>query len=445
MTQHRTVRLLPILLLWLLGTLLVVACGGSAALVSRSPRWACPSPLPKPWGPSGPVKSTNTISHDGELVTENTYYEEWEQEYGALGGPPFPSPTPYALVGTSYGLGQRVEIWPFHVTVTAAAGAPVVASGIPTGTQQLYLVTLDWVNHATGALPMDYATRVQLQAVTRPDGRVQTDTLWGMTALALELSGLPAPPSSVPPGSSRVTIPIIGPVGQPKTVGLAVIGNPNYQPTLPTSTTGPGTPTPSPFPTGVATTPTPNTDLRSDRPQELAIQWSAGRTHIGGAPPCGDAGALTSWGNDDQNAWGSDLPVAGVAAPPGADRVIQIAMQQQDKPYVWGAKGPNAFDCSGLMTWAYAQIGIRIPQGTAGQVPGMRPVSQAEIKPGDLIFFAIGGGEIDHVGMLIGDINGNGQWDLLHAASPKLGIRIDYDIFTKPGWTKLIRAFRTAR
>ena len=48
-------------------------------------------------------------------------------------------------------------------------------------------------------------------------------------------------------------------------------------------------------------------------------------------------------------------------------------------------------DCSGLASWSYAQIGIRIPNGTAGQWPQMRTVEQAQIKPGDLIFFAIGG------------------------------------------------------
>lgn len=43
-------RIVGILLLWLAGTLVVLACAGSDTLVSRSPRWACPSPMPQPWG-----------------------------------------------------------------------------------------------------------------------------------------------------------------------------------------------------------------------------------------------------------------------------------------------------------------------------------------------------------------------------------------------------------
>jgi cell wall-associated NlpC family hydrolase len=107
-------------------------------------------------------------------------------------------------------------------------------------------------------------------------------------------------------------------------------------------------------------------------------------------------------------AWGVAVPLR-VPAPPGADRLVQIALNQVGKPYVWGAKGPEAFDCSGLASWSYAQIGIRIPQGTAGQWPHMRAVTRAHLQPGDLIFFDIAGsGRIDHVELLAGDLDHDG-------------------------------------
>ena len=131
-------------------------------------------------------------------------------------------------------------------------------------------------------------------------------------------------------------------------------------------------------------------------------------------------------------------------APAGDARVLQIALNQLGKPYVWGAKGPERFDCSGLTEWSYGQIGVRIPRGTAGQWPEMRPVEAALLQPGDLVFFAIEGGRVDHVG-LVGDFNSDGQWDLLHAANPTLGVRIDYSLFQSRYYAPRIVGFRTAR
>ena len=72
--------------------------------------------------PTGPVTYT----------TETIYYAIWEQEYGALAsGPPYPSPTPYALIGTNYVFGQRVEVGPVHVLVSGRSGALQ-----PNGTQR---------------------------------------------------------------------------------------------------------------------------------------------------------------------------------------------------------------------------------------------------------------------------------------------------------------------
>ena len=65
-------------------------------------------------------------------------------------------------------------------------------------------------------------------------------------------------------------------------------------------------------------------------------------------------------------------------------RAVQIALAQVGKPYVWGAKGPNSFDCSGLVQWSYRQAGVQLAPGTYGQVHQGVPVS--DVRPGDLVF-----------------------------------------------------------
>jgi len=434
-------RALPLTLLTLgVAGLLLLACTVGVP-VGRAPRWACPSPTPLPYGEAGPVKQIITHTRpitDGGDWDELIYYLEWEQEYPQAGGPPFPSPTPYAELGTSYVFGQRVEVWPLHAQVDASAG-PVV-----TGTQQRYDIIIAWVNHTLDPIPVDYAAQVRLRAITTPSGALISDGRWGVTAASLAAEGIDALPDTIPPGASQVTVPVIGPIGDPETVEIAFQTNTGLQPFIATSTTLAGTPTSTPVPTLTPTAPTANDDLRDPAMPTLLVQWSDATWQPPGAPPCGDPGALTDWDGGRGVAWGSDLPLA-IAAPPGAARVVQIALNQVGKPYVWGAKGPESFDCSGLVSWAYGQIGIRIPLGTAGQWPGLSPVGQLNLQPGDLIYFAIDGGGIDHVGMLVGDLNGDGRWDMVHAANPALGVRIEYGVFESAYYRSKIVGFRTAR
>lgn len=408
---------------------LLLACGG-AAVATRAPRWACPSPEPLPWGEAGPVKEvirhTRPITEGGDWE-EPVYFAEWEREYGATHtGPPFPSSTPYALVGTSYVFGQRVEVWPFHVLVDARSGPSVNLRGIAPGTQQLYLVDITWLNHTNEALPVNYAEQVRLRAITDAQGAIVSDARWSMTALARAQAGIDELPSTIPTGESTVTIPILAPPGQPKTVEITfdVDVSPNV------------TATPTALPTRDV--------LASAAMPQLAVQWSNASWKAPGAAPCGDPGALTDWSGGTGVAWGREASLA-LAAPQGSGRLLQIVLNQVGKRYVWGAKGPETFDCSGLATWSYAQIGIVIPQGTGGQWPTMRPVNRAELQPGDLVFFDIAGrGRIDHVGILVGDLNGDGRWDMVHAASPTLGVRIDYSVFESAYYSGRVRGFRTA-
>jgi cell wall-associated NlpC family hydrolase len=79
---------------------------------------------------------------------------------------------------------------------------------------------------------------------------------------------------------------------------------------------------------------------------------------------------------------------------------IQAALAQLGKPYVWGATGPDSFDCSGLMQWSWAQVGIRIPRVANDQQSWATPVPISQVQPGDFVFF---GNPAHHVGMYIGN------------------------------------------
>ncbi len=62
------------------------------------------------------------------------------------------------------------------------------------------------------------------------------------------------------------------------------------------------------------------------------------------------------------------------------------ALSKQGTPYVWGAKGPDRFDCSGLTQWAWAQAGVRLGPDTYSQVSQGVPVAPGDVRAGDLIF-----------------------------------------------------------
>jgi cell wall-associated NlpC family hydrolase len=81
-------------------------------------------------------------------------------------------------------------------------------------------------------------------------------------------------------------------------------------------------------------------------------------------------------------------------------QALRWALTRRGDPYVWGAAGPSAFDCSGLVMWAYAQVGISLPHYTGAQWNMGIHVSRSQLQPGDLVFFYP---DIGHVGLYIGD------------------------------------------
>jgi peptidoglycan DL-endopeptidase CwlO len=107
------------------------------------------------------------------------------------------------------------------------------------------------------------------------------------------------------------------------------------------------------------------------------------------------------------------------SSAPGArySGVVGIAMRYLGTPYVYGGASPSGFDCSGLVMYAYAQVGISLPHYTVAQYnySDAVSVSRSQLQPGDLVFFA----GLGHVGIYVG----NGQF--IHAPHTGSVVRID--------------------
>ncbi|MCX4988984.1 MULTISPECIES: NlpC/P60 family protein [unclassified Streptomyces] len=110
-------------------------------------------------------------------------------------------------------------------------------------------------------------------------------------------------------------------------------------------------------------------------------------------------------------------PAGATAAAPSsrAAAAVSYAYAKLGSPYVWGATGPDAFDCSGLAQAAYRSAGLSLPRTTYAQINAGQRVSRSELRPGDLVFFYAG---ITHVGIYVG----NGQ--MIHAPNPSAPVRV---------------------
>ncbi|WP_416276426.1 peptidoglycan hydrolase RipC [Mycolicibacterium sp. J2] len=96
-------------------------------------------------------------------------------------------------------------------------------------------------------------------------------------------------------------------------------------------------------------------------------------------------------------------PDGAVPAPGGTSEgmaAVQAALTRIGSPYSWGAEGPGAFDCSGLVKWAFQQAGISLPHSSYAQAAGGQPVSTDQMQPGDVISYY---SDASHVGIYIGD------------------------------------------
>jgi cell wall-associated NlpC family hydrolase len=83
------------------------------------------------------------------------------------------------------------------------------------------------------------------------------------------------------------------------------------------------------------------------------------------------------------------IPGTTLPGTQGAEHALRIAMTTLGTPYVWGGESyeEGGFDCSGLVQWAYNQIGAQLPRTAAEQFVATTRIDPRSVKPGDLIFF----------------------------------------------------------
>lgn len=92
------------------------------------------------------------------------------------------------------------------------------------------------------------------------------------------------------------------------------------------------------------------------------------------------------------------VPPAGGGS--GNAAVVQAALTRIGSPYSWGGSGPNAFDCSGLIMWAFQQTGRSLPHSSQALATGGQPVARDALQPGDIVTFY---SDVSHAGIYVGD------------------------------------------
>ncbi|MGJ7449708.1 NlpC/P60 family protein [Aquipuribacter sp. MA13-13] len=148
--------------------------------------------------------------------------------------------------------------------------------------------------------------------------------------------------------------------------------------------------------------------------EAAAAESTSGSASDDSGPASDDAGSgssssgSTSSGSSDSGSTGAQLTSSGtincggtsVAVPD--DRVATVlgfACAQMGKPYKWGGSGPGSYDCSGLTSAAWSQVGVSLPHSSRAQAGMGTRVSRGDLRPGDLVFTY---SPISHVGIYIG-------------------------------------------
>ena len=112
-------------------------------------------------------------------------------------------------------------------------------------------------------------------------------------------------------------------------------------------------------------------------------------------------------------------------------QIIEFAQKKLGAPYVWGATGPNSFDCSGFIGYVFKSVAnLNLPRVSSAQATFKPKISSNSMTKGDLVFFeTTGGGHISHVGIYMG----NRQF--IHASSGKsrrvMVSSLDSDYYSK--------------
>jgi len=136
-------------------------------------------------------------------------------------------------------------------------------------------------------------------------------------------------------------------------------------------------------------------------------------------------------------ALGATVPAAVSAVSVGAPvqaasqhrihNALETARNQKGEEYQYGSDGPNSFDCSGLVRYAYGKNEIRMPRTSDAQADRVKRIAREDMRPGDLMFYYDDGG-VYHVG-IFGGWNGDKRRYVLHAANE------GKDVTTELNWT----------
>jgi peptidoglycan DL-endopeptidase CwlO len=145
--------------------------------------------------------------------------------------------------------------------------------------------------------------------------------------------------------------------------------------------------------------------------EEAANEAAAAAAQAASPPVAANRSADRSTQTSSESSSAAAAPSSEQAAAPAgssaAATAVAAALSKVGGRYVYGAAGPDAFDCSGLTSWAWAQAGVSIPRTSSGQ-GGLPSVPLSELQPGDLVTYY---SPVSHVAMYIG----NGQ--VVHAST----------------------------
>jgi cell wall-associated NlpC family hydrolase len=143
---------------------------------------------------------------------------------------------------------------------------------------------------------------------------------------------------------------------------------------------------------------------------QVQAKLAAARQLLGTLSQAQQAGLQQTGGSADPSTQTAEAPVSGRAAA-----AVAFARAQIGRPYVWGAAGPDAFDCSGLIQAAWAAAGVSLPRTTYDQINAGQRIPVSRLQPGDLVFYYSG---ISHVGIYVGN------HQIIHAPHP--GASVEY-------------------
>ena len=372
-------------LLGLLGLLvgLVLACGGGNGVANgpavpmppvQKARWDCPTPVQ--------VTPTALEADPNPLVPTVVFSAT------------APTATPYYR-GDYFYLGQDVYAGTMRVTVHSIRSLGPADPALGGGVMQ----QLDLEVESASASPLDLAAQVVLREVQAPDGTGIRG--WWRSDSRTQATADPWPTSLAAGVAWRGMVMIRTPHGTPTRVQV-------YQ--------------------------NPAVAYLTDGVTDGMIV-----VHGYADPWCTDNIARRPSAPDPMGTPGVPIGTPGFI-PPGSNAVAAWAYAHVGYPYVWGAKGPNAFDCSGLVYSAYASVGVALPVGTTapngGQWATGIPIALSDLQPGDAMFFHTYAPSPppSHVGIYVGDMDGDGRGDMVSGNSPQLGVQFESNVRGSSYW-----------